>query len=136
MESNQYFLRAVTVLAKDSGYIVTSRGEKITIERASAPDGTHEKIINHLNSKNNSSFRSDSKATQGLINRLCSAGYEASDLMKVIDAKVADWKNDTRMAQYLRPQTLFNFNKFENYLYAANVKPKATMHDLLKDDWQ
>ena len=33
----------------------------------------------------------------------------------MIDAKVAEWKDDKKMAQYLRPKSLFNATNFAQY---------------------
>lgn len=45
-------------------------------------------------------------------------GFELADLKLVVDLKVAEWKDDPGMDQYLRPHTLFS-EKFESYLQAA-----------------
>ncbi len=46
--------------------------------------------------------------------------YTVDDLKQVIDMKVAEWKG-TKMQQYLRPETLFNETKFENYINGLRV---------------
>lgn len=43
-------------------------------------------------------------------------GFTYEDCKKVIDNKVADWRDDPKMSQYLRPATLFQASKFEGYL--------------------
>lgn len=48
-------------------------------------------------------------------------GYTLEDFKKVIDTKVAQWKNSTEMAKYLRPKTLFSPSNFDSYL---NESPK------------
>lgn len=48
-------------------------------------------------------------------------GYTLEDFKKVIDTKVAQWKNNSQMAQYLRPKTLFSPSNFDSYL---NEVPK------------
>ncbi|HEM4556329.1 TPA: phage replisome organizer N-terminal domain-containing protein [Streptococcus suis] len=48
-------------------------------------------------------------------------GYTLEDFKKVIDTKVAQWKNNTEMAKYLRPKTLFSPSNFDSYL---NEMPK------------
>ncbi|HEM3198275.1 TPA: phage replisome organizer N-terminal domain-containing protein [Streptococcus suis 14A] len=50
-------------------------------------------------------------------------GYTLEDFKKVIDTKVAQWKNDSHMAKFLRPKTLFSPNHFDSYL---NEVPKPT----------
>ncbi|MBY5026697.1 phage replisome organizer N-terminal domain-containing protein [Streptococcus suis] len=48
-------------------------------------------------------------------------GYTLEDFKKVIDTKVDQWKNNSQMAQYLRPKTLFSPSNFDSYL---NETPK------------
>ena len=80
-------------------------------------------IIDYLNLKAETKFRSSSKATRDLITaRFNEANppYTLDDFKTVIDNKVAEWNceplpNHEDMRIYLRPQTLFS-NKFEGYL--------------------
>ncbi|WNF68788.1 conserved phage C-terminal domain-containing protein [Streptococcus suis] len=46
-------------------------------------------------------------------------GYTLEDFKKVIDTKVAQWKNDSHMAKFLRPKTLFSPSNFDSYLNEA-----------------
>ncbi|HEM3703666.1 TPA: conserved phage C-terminal domain-containing protein, partial [Streptococcus suis] len=50
-------------------------------------------------------------------------GYTLEDFKKVIDTKVVQWKNDSHMAKFLRPKTLFSPSHFDSYL---NEVPKPT----------
>ena len=45
-----------------------------------------------------------------------------ADCKLVIDNKVARWKCDAKMNEYLRPITLFGKKNFDNY---RNAKPQA-----------
>lgn len=73
------------------------------------------KIVSYLNDKAGTSFRSSSKDTQKHIIARWNDGYRLDDFFRVIDVKVTEWRNDKKMAQYLRPSTLFG-TKFESYL--------------------
>ena len=75
----------------------------------------YQEILDYLNSKIGTSYRASSKATQRLIKARSNEGFKVEDFKKVIDIKVAAWKNDPKMSQYLRPATLFG-TKFESYL--------------------
>jgi hypothetical protein len=44
----------------------------------------------------------------------------------VIDCKAAAWQYDTKMNQYLRPETLFG-TKFESYLNACKSQPDVNL---------
>ena len=75
----------------------------------------YQEILNYFNQQAGTSYRASSKATQQLINARTNEGFTVEDFKNVIDIKVAAWKNDLKMSQYLRPATLFG-TKFESYL--------------------
>lgn len=79
-------------------------------------------IIDYLNEKCGTSFRPQTKKTQQLIKARMNEGYGVNDFKSVIDRKASDWKNDPKMSQYLRPETLFG-NKFESYLVSHDMTP-------------
>ena len=72
-------------------------------------------IILYLNEKCGSKFKYSSKATQRHINGRLAEGFTLQHFKTVIDKKSAEWKDDSKMVQYLRPETLFG-TKFEGYL--------------------
>ena len=75
-------------------------------------------IIDYLNEKLGTKYKSDSSLTQKYLDARFNEGYSIEDCKKVIDIKFNDWFNDDKMKKYLRPETLFS-NKFENYLNQA-----------------
>lgn len=75
----------------------------------------YQEILNYFNQQAGTSYRASSKATQHLINARVNEGFTVDDFKKVIDIKVANWKDDPKMSKYLRPKTLFGTN-FESYL--------------------
>lgn len=77
------------------------------------------KIMEYLNNKLNTRYKSTSQKTQTLVRARLRDGYTVDDFEKVIDIKCDEWLN-TSMSKYLRPETLFS-NKFEGYL---NQQPK------------
>lgn len=72
-------------------------------------------IVNYLNSVCGTAFKSSSKTTIGHINARLYEGYKLDDFKLVIDKKFYEWKDNTNLVGYLRPQTLFG-TKFESYL--------------------
>lgn len=74
-----------------------------------------EEIINHLNNATQRSFKINSDKTGSLIKARLREGFSIQDFKTVIDNKVREWSCDERMANYLRPSTLFG-KKFEEYL--------------------
>lgn len=83
-----------------------------TAERV--PDIPCDYIIDYLNTKTGRHFKTTEK-NKRLIRARAKEGYKVEDFVKVIDNKYSDWSNDQRMAQYLRPETLFG-TKFDGYL--------------------
>lgn len=81
----------------------------------------YKKVVDYLNEKTGSKYRSSTKATKRLIRARWDEGFELDDFKKVIDVKVSDWSNDAKMVEYLRPQTLFG-TKFESYLNQPMVE--------------
>ena len=77
-------------------------------------------VIDYLNRKASTNYRSTTKNTQSFINARLKEGYTVEDFKKVIDSKSREWLN-TDFEKYLRPATLFG-TKFENYLNEANKK--------------
>lgn len=77
-------------------------------------------IVKYLNEKAEKHFRTNTADTKGLIKKLLKAGFTVDDFKSVIDNQVAKWKGNPEWEEYLRPSTLFNSKKFENYL---NSKP-------------
>lgn len=75
----------------------------------------YEKIIDYLNQKIGSHYRSSSKSTRRLIKARYNEGFTDTDFKTVIDKKCSEWLRDANMRQYLRPETLFG-TKFETYL--------------------
>lgn len=78
-------------------------------------------IIDFLNLKTGKKFKASSKATQRLIKARFNEGFTVDDFKRVIDHKCSDWLNDSKMSEYLRPDTLFG-TKFEGYLNKAPIQ--------------
>ena len=72
-------------------------------------------IIEYLNNKLGTRYKYTSKSIQKHINARIREGYKYEDFVFVIDIKYKDWYG-TEMAKYLRPETLFNSEKFQSYI--------------------
>lgn len=93
-------------------------------------------VLQYLNEKANTKFRSNSKTTQSHINARIAEGFSIDDFKIVIDKKCSEWLG-TEFEQYLRPQTLFG-TKFESYLNAP-AKPRKgkngiAIKEFIEDD--
>lgn len=79
-------------------------------------------VIEYLNRKAGTKYKSSTQGTVKLISARFADGFTEDDFRTVIDKKVKQWKG-TEMEQYLRPQTLFG-NKMESYLNQNIIKEK------------
>lgn len=76
------------------------------------------KVIDNLNSVCGTSYKHTRKSTISHITARIKEGFQLEDFYHVISFKNDQWGSDSKMMQYLRPDTLFG-NKFESYLQAA-----------------
>ena len=96
-------------------------------------------IVAYLNEKTQSSYRTSTANTRRHIVARLKQCYTVDDFKHVIDVKCAEWLNDPKMAQYLRPETLFTERNFENYLQQKmpvlnNGKPNITSKQAKPED--
>lgn len=73
-------------------------------------------IIDYLNQKTGKKFRVANNGNRRLIAGRLAEGYTIEDFKTVIDKKVLKWKDNPRMRDYLRPETLFRPCHFDSYL--------------------
>ena len=92
-----------------------------------------EEIIDYLNEKAGTKYKSTSKDTIKHINARLKEGYTVKDFKYVIDVKVAEWQG-TKMEMYIRPSTLFN-SKMDNYVnQPMSHKQQPSYH--VKNDYK
>lgn len=80
-----------------------------------------EAILSYLNEKSGKHFKDGKGNMENILARL-KEGYKVSDLKRVIDLKVNEWKDDQRMNQWINPVTLFRPKNFERYLNTMNTE--------------
>lgn len=88
------------------------------------------KVIEYLNKKTGRTFRkteNNLKLVRGRLND----GYTAQDFANVINFKTSQWLHKSDMVQYLRPNTLFTKNHFEEYLQASEATAQSSEHSSL-----
>lgn len=95
--------------------------DKKKLSGSDEPDPVpYKEIIDYLNQKANTKYRSSGAKTKSLIKARTNDGFDLDDFKKVIDTKTSQWLNDPKMKKFLRPETLFG-TKFEGYLNELNV---------------
>ena len=82
-------------------------------------------ILEYLNAQAETTYSSKTGTNLDMVIARIQEGYTMSDFKYVIDYKVKDWKG-TDWVKYLRPITLFNKAKFENYLNSSINDTKTT----------
>lgn len=94
----------------------------------------HNQIIEYLNKKIGSNYKSTTRSTKEKIDARLNEGYILDDFIVVIDKKAEEWMG-TEMEKYLRPETLFG-TKFEGYLNQRlkNMKSRNKFLDYVKEN--
>lgn len=111
------------------------------IKATKAEQIPYKAIIDYLNEKTGKSFKHTATANQKLIKARWNEGYRLDDFKHVIDTKVSEWLNDSKMQKYLQPSTLFKPSKFDSYLnekprqVEQTYKPKVLIEDDL-EEWE
>lgn len=104
-----------------------SIGYKDIVEQSPTPL-PYKEIIDYLNAKTNSHYKSTAKSTQTKIKARIKEGATVEDFKLVIDIKSSQWMGDPKMEAYLRPETLFAPSHFESYLNEAKRSVAAPKH--------
>lgn len=85
-------------------------------------------VLRRLNEITASRFR-PIKANLTKISALFKAGFKEREIVEVIQLKTIQWKNNPKMALYLRPETLFREKNFESYINeVARVKENPKLY--------
>lgn len=120
--------------------VISSISNISNSNNSSSLDSEYEKdikdIVDYLNLKLDTNYKSKTKETRKHIIARLKDGYTFDDFKIVIDKKYQQWHNDPKMAEFLRPKTLFSPSNFESYLNQKEVtcKPKnQSFEDMWKD---
>ena len=87
-------------------------------------------IVDYMNKVCGTRYMAKTQTTSENIRARLKEGYTIGDCKYVIDVKAAEWKDNPKMRQYLRPITLFAPSKFAGYL--NQQMPENTDDDFLK----
>lgn len=87
----------------------------------------YREIIAYLNEKTGKRYSATSRVNQGHMSARLREGFTVEDFKHVIDVKCFQWKDDPKMAKFLRPETLFG-TKFDRYLNEEKVQTLRDIH--------
>lgn len=93
----------------------SKKGEKEKKEHVGLKPDIMAEVIDYLNERAGRKYR-NVQTHANHINARLEEGATLEDFKAVIDRKCEEWKGDPKFDQYLRPATLFNAEKFNNYL--------------------
>ena len=82
-------------------------------------------VLTHLNEKLGTRYRITGPGAKFIHARLAD-GFTVEECKRVVDNKILQWRGDPKMAQYLRPETLFRPLKWESYVNEATVAAPPT----------
>lgn len=75
-------------------------------------------VLAHLNARTGRAYKAAAGTLAPIVARLRD-GATVAECRAVVDGRVAKWGADPKMAEYLRPSTLFRPSHFDEYLAAA-----------------
>jgi len=82
-------------------------------------DSQINEIVSYLNEQTGKDYKNNGKDTVQMIIARLKEGYNVSDFKMVIKNRCIKWGNDTKMKEFIRPNTLFRPTNFEQYLVEA-----------------
>lgn len=113
------------IVAQDASATLADRKQSACLETetetetekplAGKPDGCAREVLDHLNATAGRSYRPVKTNISMIVARM-SEGATVDECKSVINDRVSRWGSDPKMAEYLRPATLFNATKFAQYL--------------------
>lgn len=98
------------------------------VEQKTHDDIPYSEIVEYLNQKAGTSYKTTTPKTKDLINTRFKDKFTYQDFITVIDKKVLEWRG-TEWEKFLRPETLFS-NKFEGYLNQRTTKPNTGLDNI------
>lgn len=111
---------------------------KDPMSKPAVVDDGVKQVIELLNSMTGSKYKPSTKSHARHISGRLNEGHSVDDLMEVVRFKCNEWLNDPKMAQYLRPETLFQAGKFNGYLTASKATqgPLAGLSEISRKNAQ
>ncbi|GKX58368.1 hypothetical protein SOASR031_06830 [Leminorella grimontii] len=114
--------------------------EKISCQPPEATDAEvliteqAKQVLTHLNQITGSRYQMATGTLQNIRARLAE-GFTTDELVLVADYTTAKWAGDLKMADYLRPSTLYQLSKFPGYLSAAGKWAAAGRPECVNGKW-
>ncbi|HDN9019610.1 TPA: conserved phage C-terminal domain-containing protein [Aeromonas salmonicida] len=104
-------------------------------KKTAEPSADSLAVLNHLNAACNRRYQAKPTTLQNINARLAE-GYSVADLQLVTDFKREHWSANLKMAEYLRPMTLFAPQKFAGYLAGAQRWEQIGRPRCVNGEWE
>jgi uncharacterized phage protein (TIGR02220 family) len=91
-------------------------------KRAKGNDPEAASVLSHLNAATGRAYQPTEATLREIRIRITEVNGDIAGIIKMIDRQKSLWGGDAKMAEYLRPSTLFRQSKFHDY-YAAKDCP-------------
>lgn len=116
--------KTALVVVEDEGNTLSGKPDETQPESSDKTLPQAKEVLEYLNRKTGRAYRPVTANTD-LIRARIRDGTSVDSMKTVIDVKTEQWLNDPKMAGYLRPLTLFNRTKFEQYVGELQVNVAA-----------
>lgn len=119
---------------QDPSEIKDSRQPAAQTDREVEITDQAKQVLSHLNLVTGSRYQVSKSSMENIRARL-GEEFSLEDLNLVVDYSQAKWGHDIKMAEYLRPVTLFQISKFPGYLQSATKWQAAGRPENVNGKW-
>lgn len=110
----------------------TGKGKELMSSKLDVSAETQ--ILDFLNTRSGKSFKPVDSNLK-LIRARVKEGHSEHVILSVVERKIKEWEHDSKMAQYIRPATLFNAEKFNQYVGELGVETPDEKRNRELDEW-
>ena len=121
-----------TTPTKDNNNLTKDKNKDMSVCQPT-PNSIEAEAIEYLNAKTGRNFK-PVKVNLSLVTARLKEGYTLDDVKAVIDRQNSLWAHNPKMREYLRPSTLFNAEKFNQYAGLIGSDEDKTEQQKI-DDW-
>lgn len=111
----------------------TGKGKELMSSKLDYPVES-QVILDYLNERSGKSFQHVDSNLK-LIKARLKEGHKEETIYAVLERKIKEWENNPKMAQYIRPATLFNAEKFNNYVGELGIETPDEKRNRELDEW-
>lgn len=117
--------------------ITTNPSCQVAMQPDHTPDENQDAftVLEHLVRASGLRFQK-SKSSLGPIRGRLSEDFTVDELILTVDYSIAKWGEDTKMREYVRPETIFRQGKFPGYLGSAQKWDRAGRPKCINGKWQ